>query len=351
MSGNNGGRWRGMLPLAAAIAALGATLACTGFASADNSAADITPPTQPASGPGGAGYQWSGFVKQAHTFTDQTKDYWTFEPSGWTGAGAKPAKAPLVVFVHGWTADKPAFYQDWITHLVRKGTDVIFPRYQTSAATPPDTFTANAIWSIKDGLTNLKNVAVKPDTAKGMEIVSHSWGGPVAANIANRWSANSLPKPKAVFFAEPYFRTIDDSLAGIPSTTKLDCLVGDDDTRVGRTGCDAIWDRTGHISAKNRNYLWMYGDDHGSPALVADHRAPASTANGTVVDALDYYGFWKIGDALRDCGLGGTNCAYALGDTAKQTNMGEWSDGTAVKPLTVTTTKPDCPAGSGAKGC
>lgn len=351
MSGNNGGRRKGMLPLMATIAALGATLACTGFASADNSAAAATPPAQPTSGPGGADYKWSGVAEQAHTFTDGTKDYWTFEPSGWTGAGAKPAKVPLVVFVHGWLGDDPKYYQDWITHLVRKGTDVVFPRYQTSAATPPATFTANALYSVSDALTTLKNVAVKPDTAKGMELVAHSWGGPVAVNIANEWSANSLPEPKAVFLAEPYDRTIDSSLTGIPATTKLDCLVGDVDTTVGRTGCDAVWDRTGHIPAKNRNYLWMYSDDHGSPGLVADHRAPTSNTTSSVVDALDYFGFWKEGDALRDCGLNGTDCAYALGDTAKQKNMGTWSDGTAVKRLTVTTTKPDCPANSGAKGC
>lgn len=346
----NGGRRLGMLPLMGAVAAIGAMLTCTGFASADT-AATITPPKQPASGPGGADYQWSGTTYQKHTFSDATKDYWTYEPTGWTGAGARPAKVPLVVFLHGWTADDPKYYKDWINHLVRKGNDVIFPRYQKSAATPTGTFTPNAIYAVKHGLKYLKTVRVKADTAKGMALIGHSWGGPVAANIANEWSKNSLPKPKSLFLAEPYNRSLDSSLTGIPPTIKMDCLVGDVDTTAGRVGCDLVWGRTGHIPAKNRNYVWMFSDDHGSPALVADHRAPASTADGTVVDALDYYGFWKIGDALGHCGINGTECAYALGGTAKQKNMGKWSDGTPVKRLSVTTTEPKCPVNSGAKGC
>ena len=42
---------------------------------------------------------------------------------------------------------------------------------------------------------------------------------------------------------------------------------------------------------------------------------------------------------------------YALGGTAHQTSLGTWSDGVPVRPMTVSTTKPACPAGSGAKGC
>ncbi|GAA3928459.1 alpha/beta hydrolase fold domain-containing protein [Actinomadura viridis] len=315
-------------------------------------AAAATPPAQPASGPGGAGYQWSNYVVRNVTFTDRTKDYWTYEPSGWQGSGAAPATAPLVVFLHGWLADDPQYYEDWIRHLVRKGNVLIFPRFQTSALTPPANFAPNAIFSIKDALTRLGGSAtVKPDTARGMTLMAHSWGGPVSANIANRWAAESLPQPKSILFAEPYDRSLDDSLAGIPSTTKIDCVVGNEDTTTGRLGCDAIWDRTGHIPSSNRNYLWMFSDDHGSPALTADHRVPTSHNSDSVLNALDWYGFWKLGDGLRDCGLLGTNCDYALGNTARQTSLGVWSDGVPVRPMTVSTSKPACPAGTTAKGC
>lgn len=313
--------------------------------------ATVTPPPQPDSGPGGADYKWSSYTVKHYTFTDGTKDYWTYDPAGWKGHGAQPKTAPLVVFVHGWTADDPKYYIDWIKHLVRKGNVVAFPRYQTSAATPPSSFTSNAISSIKDALTTLKGADVKPETS-GMSLVSHSWGGTVSANIANRWSSQGLPEPKDILFANPYYhKTMDSSLSGIPTTAKIDCMVSDEDTTAGRIGCDKIWNRTSQVPKSNRNYVWMFSDAHGSPSLTADHRAPSSNNKDSHLDALDWYGFWKLDDGLRACALHGADCKYALGNTHKQTYMGKWSDGVPVKPLSVSTTKPACPKGSGAKGC
>jgi hypothetical protein len=315
-------------------------------------AAEAAPPSQPAAGPGGADYPWSGSTVRSVTFPDRTKDYWVYEPSGWQGGGPAPSTAPLVVLVHGWLGDDPEYYQDWIAHLARKGNVVVFPRYQTSALTPPREFASNAIHSIKHALAGYSDDApMRPDTSLGMTLIAHSYGGPTSANIAARWSAESLPRPRAILFAMPYDRTIDASLAGIPATTKIGCVVADEDTTTGRTGCDALWDLTGHIPAANRNYLWMFSDAHGAPALTADHRVPTSNNGQSVLDALDWRGLWKLGDALRDCSVYGTHCDHALGNTAQQTSLGTWSDGVPVRPLAVSTAKPPCPAGSGAKGC
>ena len=186
------------------------------------------------------------------------------------------------MFNHGYTYNTTPYYQEWLRHLVRKGNIVIFPVYQTQY-TNQAYFTSNAIWSTKDAITYMNSVAtVKPDTAAGMTLIGHSWGGPVSANMAARWSSQGLPQPKAVLFAEPYSGTIDSSLAGIPAATKIDCVVGNYDTIVGRTGCDALWPKLGHISGSNKNYVWMFSDYRGSPSLVSDHNAPAEL-NGTVV--------------------------------------------------------------------
>jgi hypothetical protein len=323
-----------------------ALVAATIVAGAAPASAAPTPPAQPAAGPGGADYQWSGYVYRVRYFANPDLNYATYEPAGWVGGGAAPTTSKIVVFVHGYTANTPSYYLSWLRHLARKGNTVIFPVYQTQY-TSPAFFTSNAIWSVKDALTYQQSVAtVKPDTASGMTLMSHSWGGPVSANMAARWAAQGLPQPKALLFAEPYYDTIDASLAGIPSTTKVDCVVGNYDTVVGRWGCDALWPKLSHISTSDKNYVWMFSDYHGSPALVSDHFAPNEG-----VDALDWYGFWKLGDALRDCGFLGTACSTALGNTAAQRDMGTWSDGVAVVPLQVTTSPPPCPPFSSAVGC
>jgi hypothetical protein len=54
------------------------------------------------------------------------------------------------------------------------------------------------------------------------------------------------------------------------------------------------------------------------------------------VDAVDYYGLWKLFDALCDAAFYGRNRRYALGNTLQQRFMGFWSDGKVVKQLFVT---------------
>lgn len=84
----------------------------------------------------------------------------------------------------------------------------------------------------------------------------------------------------------------------------------------------------------------MYSDHHGEPGLDADHRAPSGGPGIEEVDALDWYGFWKDFDALRDCAFYGVNCAFGVGDTPEHRFMGIWSDGTPVRELQITDAKP-----------
>jgi hypothetical protein len=54
------------------------------------------------------------------------------------------------------------------------------------------------------------------------------------------------------------------------------------------------------------------------------------------VNALDYYGLWKLFDGVCDAAFYGKNREFALGNTAQQRFMGQWSGGTPVKKLIVT---------------
>jgi hypothetical protein len=54
------------------------------------------------------------------------------------------------------------------------------------------------------------------------------------------------------------------------------------------------------------------------------------------IDALDYYGLWKLFDGLTDAAYYNRNRDYALGNTPQQRYMGKWSDGMPVKEMIVT---------------
>lgn len=54
-----------------------------------------------------------------------------------------------------------------------------------------------------------------------------------------------------------------------------------------------------------------------------------------VVNALDYYGTWKLLDGLVDAVFHGIHREYVLGDPPEQRFMGLWSDGVPVRELRV----------------
>ncbi len=310
----------------------------------------VSPPGQPASGPGGAASPHAACSETwLPNLSNDKLTSWVFQPQS-----PAPANATVIVFNHGWGVFDPTGYGQWINHMCRKGNIVIFPKYQTSIFDSGWEVTDNAITATKNAIGWLNSYGqVKPNTAKGMVLIGHSAGSYVSANMANRWNWFGvwLPEPKGLVLVQAAADlSTYDTLYWVPAAIKIACIVGNQDNVVGRYGCDAVWDKTpSHVPAANRNYIWMYSDTHGNPDLIADHYAPLE--GGNPINALDWYGFWKLADGMRDCGFFGTNCAYAIGNTTQQKNMGNWSDGIAVKKLTVTSVKPACPAGSQAAGC
>ena len=158
----------------------------------------------------------------------------------------------------------------------------------------------------------------------------------MAAQLAADTAKQRLPRPTAVFAVQP--RPEDPAslrvLGGIPRSSLVLVLAGDRDDRVGQEGPKALWAALGHLPAARRSYVLVRSDEHGTPALVADHFLPLS-GSGYPADALDFYGPWKLFDALQDCATRRQDCQVALGGTAQQRYMGRWRDGVPVTPLQV----------------
>lgn len=335
--------------------------------------AAITPPKQPATGPGGAAYPYTAVASQSiGSGSEEVIVYWP--------ENAASATLPVVVFAHGWGAMKPEPYLAWIHHIAKRGAIVFYPRYQDSLRTPSESFTPNAIAGLKRGLDWLAKQSNLPRAdLNRLAAVGHSAGGVVTANLMVALPAAGLPAPKAAFCVEPAVLERDgrplvplaDLSKAAPSTLLL-TLSGDKDGLVGNTGARRIYELSTSIPAAQKDWLELQSDDHGSPALLATHRAPsaplpgyeppkreepkgfirkrmaekakerlaergldldASTHEPPVTDALDYYGTWRLFDALCAAAFDNQSRDAALGGTAAQLDMGKWSDGTPVKPL------------------
>lgn len=148
----------------------------------------ITPPAQPLTGPGGA-EAFHQAVISAH-FDQGGKGSWLFEP-----VAPRPASAPVVVFLHGWTLMWPGFYSLWIDHLVRRGDIVIFPRYQGSLFSWPRHFLPDAAAAVRDALAVLgTGDHVRPELDH-VVYAGHSVGGLLAADLAAGAAERGLPPP------------------------------------------------------------------------------------------------------------------------------------------------------------
>jgi pimeloyl-ACP methyl ester carboxylesterase len=261
------------------------------------------------------------------------------------------------------------YYGAWLDHLVKRGNIVVYPRYQANILTAREFFIPNSIDAIKAALNTLQTEPghVRPDLNR-VATVGHSLGGLLAASVAALANESGLPRMRAVMSVEPGLTRNPASvpiadLKKIPADTLLLAIAGDRDTLVDDEDAKRIFYESTQVSTNNKDFIRLVTDVHGQPGLVASHRAPTapdkaydngegnrmeqaqsggmggqarSDSRVPDVNALDYYGLWKLFDGLTDAAFFGKNREYALGNTPQQRFMGKWSDGVPVKELIVT---------------
>src|SRR5215217_1982817 len=238
-------------------------------------AQSVTPPLQPATGPGGKQYVHASVTKNRYGKGGQ--EYWIFEPDS-----PKPRTAPVIIFLHGWGGMNPLYYGAWLDHLVKRGNIVVYPRYQANLLTSIKDFTPNTLAAVKDAVRRLKTERehVTPDFSK-FATVGHSLGGLLAANIAALASESKLPRVRAVMSVEPGITEapINVPLADlkkIPADTLLLAVAGDQDSLVRDTDAKRIYYESTRVSAQNKDFITLVSDSHGQPTLQASHRAPTA---------------------------------------------------------------------------
>ncbi len=313
--------------------------------------AQITQPTQPASGPGGADYTYGGVTQYDYATNGSGSDFWLYEPNTPT-----PDSANVVVFIHGLGETNPKLYGAFIKHLVRKGNIVIYPRYQKDLNTSNTTFNDSCAKGIQRALDTVKQGGHVKGRIENYFILGHSVGGVLTANMTMLHGQYGLPKPLTAFSMQPGASGfLMNDYSSFPSDVKYLIAVGVDDIIVGTGPGTTLYNQTVNVPTSHKNLITQYADGHGTPASEATHFAPLAgdvafdngesnlfiLASGTgPVDGVDFFLYWKLQDALMDCALHNQNCEYAFGDTPEQHGMGNWSDGTPVRILEVTPAAP-----------
>lgn len=339
-------------------ATVGALAALTAALCATSASAAVTQPKQPATGPGGSDYAHAGVrVSSGGTGADA---WFAFEPTK-----PRPKSASLAIVTHGYYEFSGyASLAGLIRHTVRKGSVVIYPRWQTAVATPCpgpidiEPCMRSEVAGIRGALAALRSGgrrSVQPRLARA-DYFGFSFGGIITANLVSRHKALGLPKPAAVFLDDPHDGGIvadgepglDETLKGIPASTLLECHSGAQGVlttpstvtpgkdRMG-SSCNALFPRLTTIPAKHKDLVMTSPDAHGTPGLSSAHGVCAGGGGGEFAasDAYDWGFCWKTWDALRSCAASHVDCAYALGRTPQHRYIGTWSDGVPIVGLKV----------------
>lgn len=350
----------------------------------------ISPPAQPADGPGGSLYRHAA-VRQTTHGTGGSQ-YHLFEPD----QPAATEKTPVIVFLHGWTAIDPWLYGAWIEHLTRRGNVVIHARYQETALTPNQQFTPNTVAAVKAAFTELNQPGHTPIDPERFAIAGHSVGGLLTVNLAVLAEASGLPRPRALMSVQPGrsaragggFGIRMEDLSKLPGDALLLCVTGEKDTVCGDSDARRILRESVSIPSERKNLVIQTADDHGFPPLTASHLAPcsppadppgipetsgepsdpdfaaiaaamagdfgpvrkflatpqgrlwrkeklAATAFAETFDAPNAQDFalWRLFDSLCDAAFTGKITVDAIGKSPRSLTMGNWSDGRPVNPM------------------
>lgn len=297
-----------------------------------------TPPNQPMTGPGGREYRFERIDSKA--YGQGAEGYWIIEPRD-----TVDESLPVILFVHGLNLPGFGSYRQWINHLVLKGNIVIYPRYQTGGIVDPTAFTDNTAEAARKALARCDGQRHKQADTERFTMIGHSLGGTIIANLAARPKHYGLPAPDALMLLQPGDTKADQGLGAllpsitedystIPAGTLMLIVDVERDWFVSPHAGQRIYDSARLIDVKDKSRVLMKTDDHGRPALVADHFLPMAWTLGPGRGRADAYDFalWRWFDALQATAGGDERQRkFVLGNTPQQRDLGRWSDGWPVR--------------------
>jgi uncharacterized protein (TIGR03437 family) len=239
--------------------------------------------------------------------------------------------APVIFFAPGFGATDPANYRPLIQHIVSRGYAVVFSPFQVVAGDGSvyerryDTIFAGFEEAVKR-YGNFFDL-----TRAGF--IGHSFGGGASFAMLQRgavgkgWGNRGL----FLFSLAPWYvyEITTKQLLNFPAHAKLLVQVYDADTVNDHRIAKEVFERTG-LPASEKDFVLLRSDQQQGIELEASHGTPS----GQTPNALDYYGIWRLFDALADYAFNGAMAGkeLALGNgSPSQRFMGTWPNGQPVK--------------------
>ncbi len=233
--------------------------------------------------------------------------------------GDATGPVPTIFYSHAYGGNLSVNIRGMLEFVAKKGYAIVFVPYQTSnLVSVPDRY-ANLLQGFRRAARRYPTLL---DTTR-VGFLGHSFGG--AASFANgrrcfldnNWGRNG----RFIYSLAPwYFYNLTPAeLASFPADVKvLVEIFNDDVTNDHRMAIDAF--RNIPIAAAEKDFLLVRSDTLPNHVYTADHVLPN---NAAAFDALDYYAYYRLLDALCDYTFTGSpagkNVALGHGSAAQVT--------------------------------
>jgi hypothetical protein len=240
------------------------------------------------------------------------QDIVIYYPSGIT------SPVPTIFYSHAFGGNNPNNISGFLNYVAKKGYAVVFVPYQTIGVTISDRYN-----NLLNGFTKAANDYPSIIDTTKVGFVGHSFGGGASfANAYHCFTALNWGQLGRFIFSMGQWYTYNISqteLQSFPSDVKLLTIVYEEDVTNDHRMANDIFN-TINIAQSEKDYLRVKSDTIGGYIYTADHVVP----NNNAFDALDYYAYYRLFDAMCDYAFNGSLAGkdVALGNgNANQISM------------------------------
>lgn len=266
----------------------------------------------PSSGYGSDGTHSVGIISFPNPYFS-TEDIKIYYPKDVT------TKVPTLFYSHAYGGNIPSHIIGLLNFVAKKGYALVFVPYQTTGVSV-DARYVNLLAGFRQAARSYSNII---DTSK-VGFMGHSFGGGASIAIAyqcfteNNWgNQGRYIHASAPWYAYNISQT---QLQSFPLDTKFLMEVYDDDTVNDHRMAIDIFSNI-NISAAEKDFITVKASTFNGYSYTTGHDTP-TTYNA--FDALDYYAYYRLIDALCDYTFNGNLAgkAVALGNGGpEQVNM------------------------------
>ena len=249
-----------------------------------------------------------------------------FRPAGAT------APLPVIFFAPGFANNDPKEYEALINHIVSRGFALVYAPFQIVSG--DITLHKKRYDTIFAGFEEaVKRYGSSFDLTR-VGYVGHSYGASAILSLCFRgldpgWGRDGL----FLYVMAPwyYYEMSLAQFVNFPQHAKVIVEVFEQDGVCDHRIAREIFERI-NLPASEKDFIMLMREERLGYKLEADHGTPS----GSGQDAHDYYGVYRLLDALADCSITGAAEARRValgGGSAEQRYMGLWPDGNPVREL------------------